>query len=73
MRLRQRRKVDLPQPDGPIRAITERSGIVNGESNRACFVPYQNDSFRTSNFVRHPRLRWSGLRPVRLRSEMMAE
>ena len=27
MRLMQRRKVDLPQPDGPMKAITARSGM----------------------------------------------
>ena len=26
MRLRQRSKVDLPQPEGPIRAVTSRRG-----------------------------------------------
>ena len=28
IRLMQRRKVDLPQPDGPMKAVTERSGNV---------------------------------------------
>ena len=28
MRLRVRRKVDLPQPDGPMNAVTERGSTV---------------------------------------------
>ncbi len=27
MRLMQRRKVDLPQPEGPMKAVTERAGM----------------------------------------------
>jgi hypothetical protein len=72
MRLRTRRKVDLPQPDGPINAITERSGMVSVTSKSACDSPYQKFSPRTSNFglalvtSRDPR-------PTLLRSEMIAE
>ena len=36
MRFRQRRKVDLPQPDGPIRAVTSSRGKSIEMSNRAC-------------------------------------
>ena len=32
MRLSQRRKVDLPQPDGPIRAVIRRGGITSETS-----------------------------------------
>jgi len=39
MRLRQRRYVDFPQPEGPIRAITERSGMLRSTSKSACFSP----------------------------------
>ena len=28
MRLRVRRKVDLPQPDGPMKAVTDLAGMV---------------------------------------------
>ena len=28
MRFRERRNVDLPQPDGPMSAVTERAGMV---------------------------------------------
>ena len=43
MRLSERRNVDLPQPDGPISAMTEHSGMFSEMSNSACFLPYQND------------------------------
>ena len=39
MRLRQRRKVDLPQPDGPISAVTIRSPMSRSTSKSACFSP----------------------------------
>jgi len=39
IRLIERRKVDLPQPDGPIRAVTEFSGTSRDTSNRACLSP----------------------------------
>ncbi len=39
IRLMQRRKVDLPQPDGPIRAVTARAGMSRDTSNSACFWP----------------------------------
>src|SRR5262245_15924519 len=72
MRLRVRRKVDLPQPDGPIRAITEHSGMISEMSHRACLGPYQKFRLRTANlaFVAGPGVI---CRPVWLRSEMMAE
>src|SRR6516225_1964040 len=72
MRLSDRRNVDLPQPEGPINAITEHSGISSEMSKSACFLPYQKDRLRTTNLVRVP----FGLvisRPFWLRSEMMAE
>ncbi len=72
MRLSERRNVDLPQPDGPISATTDRSGMVSEMSQSACFVPYQNDIPLTTNLVRTPGLA-EGSRPFRLRSEMMAE
>ena len=72
IRLSDRRNVDLPQPDGPIRAITERSGTSSAMSQSACLAPYQNDIPRTENLVWTPGL-VDGSRPLRLRSEMMAE
>jgi hypothetical protein len=39
IRLIERRKVDLPQPDGPIRAVTELSGTSSETSNKACLSP----------------------------------
>ena len=72
IRFRVRRNVDLPQPDGPIRAATEHSGITTATSYRARVEPYQNDSPRTSNFGRTP-FRSDSSRPVTLRSERMAE
>src|SRR5262245_46793117 len=72
IRFRQRRNVDLPQPDGPISAITDRSGISSEMSNRACLSPYQNDRLRTWNLAFTPGS-LDGLRPLSVRSEMMAE
>jgi hypothetical protein len=34
-----RRKVDLPQPDGPMKAVTVLSGMSSETSNRACLSP----------------------------------
>jgi hypothetical protein len=39
IRFRQRRKVDLPQPDGPMKAVTARSRILTLTSFSAWFVP----------------------------------
>ncbi len=72
MRLSVRRNVDLPQPDGPIKAMTERSGIEIETLWRAWLEPYQNDRPRTSNLNRSP-LRSGECQPLRLRSEMIAE
>jgi hypothetical protein len=44
MRLIDRRKVDFPQPEGPINAVTLRGGAVSEMSNSACFDPYQNEN-----------------------------
>ncbi len=43
MRLSIRKKVDLPQPDGPISAVTVRSGMLSVTESSACLAPYQND------------------------------
>src|SRR6266850_3472453 len=47
-RFTQRRSVDFPHPDGPIRAVTfpEATGIEI--PNNACFNPYQRSSSRMS-------------------------
>src|SRR5262245_19035646 len=42
-RLIERTNVDLPQPDGPMRAVTARVGIVMLTSYSACLPPYQNE------------------------------
>jgi len=39
IRLRQRRKVDLPQPDGPMKAVTRSSWILIDTSFSACLAP----------------------------------
>ena len=39
MRLRQRRKVDLPQPEGPIMAITSLWPMSRLTDLMACFSP----------------------------------
>ena len=39
MRLRQRRKVDLPQPEGPMNAVTRSSWTSIDTSLSACFSP----------------------------------
>jgi hypothetical protein len=39
MRLKQRSSVDLPQPDGPMKAVTCLRGIFIETSNSACLAP----------------------------------
>ena len=39
MRLMQRRNVDLPQPEGPMKAITARSGMFTDTFCSACLAP----------------------------------
>src|SRR5262245_26757159 len=70
MRFRQRRNVDLPQPEGPISASTERSLMSTEMSNRACLEPYQKLSARTVSLFRA--LRTATSRPDSERSLMMA-
>ena len=47
-RLIERRNVDLPQPDGPMRAVTARGAIERLMSNSACVFPYQKSNRSTS-------------------------
>ncbi len=47
-RLMDRRNVDLPHPEGPIRAVTERGWMVRSMLLSACFRPYQNENWRAS-------------------------
>src|SRR6266566_3026365 len=47
-RFTERRKVLLPQPDGPIRAVTARRGTATATSNSAWVVPYQKLYARAS-------------------------
>ncbi|KAJ06547.1 hypothetical protein M004_01925 [Pseudomonas aeruginosa M10] len=39
IRLKQRSKVDLPQPDGPMKAVTRCFGMFIRTSKRACLAP----------------------------------
>ena len=39
IRLKQRRNVDLPQPEGPMKAVTRRSPMVSVMSFNACAGP----------------------------------
>jgi hypothetical protein len=48
IRFRQRRNVDLPHPDGPMKAVTDFEGISTEMSWRAWFCPYQKSSRRAS-------------------------
>src|SRR5437016_9839333 len=48
IRLRQRRKVDFPQPLGPIIAVTAFDAISRVTSSMARFSAYQTDRFFTS-------------------------
>src|SRR6266550_9030634 len=47
-RFTERRNVLLPQPDGPIRAVTARRGMATVTSNSAWVAPYQKLYARTS-------------------------
>jgi len=51
MRLKQRRRVDFPQPDGPIRAVTFRSGTSTDTSSRALVSPYHRLSLSVAMMV----------------------
>ena len=50
IRLRQRRNVDLPQPDGPMNAVTRFSGSSSEMSCSALVGRSRSDSSRTSIF-----------------------
>ncbi len=50
MRLSVRRKVDLPHPDGPIIAVTRRSGTVSDTPRTACTFP--NHALRFETVIR---------------------
>ncbi len=39
MRLKVRSRVDLPQPDGPMKAVTRCLGMFMLTSNNACLSP----------------------------------
>ena len=49
MRLSVLRKVDLPQPEGPMRAVTWRAGMSMSTSWSAWWLPYQRLRPRISN------------------------
>ena len=42
----------MPQPEGPIRAVTDRSGIARVMSASACALPYQNETSLAANLGR---------------------
>jgi hypothetical protein len=42
-RLMERRKVDFPHPDGPIRAVTAFGLTSSVTSKSACLAPYQKE------------------------------
>jgi len=50
MRFKQRIKVDLPHPEGPIKAVTRFRRILRLMLNNACLAPllYQRLNFSTS-------------------------
>ena len=48
IRFRQRSSVDLPQPDGPMNAVTWLAGRSSEMSCSACFSPYQRFALRIS-------------------------
>src|SRR6476660_1829677 len=48
IRFRVRRNVDLPQPDGPMIAVTARGGIVTFTPRTARNAPYQTSRLTTS-------------------------
>ena len=53
IRLIERSNVDLPQPDGPMNAVTIVRGATRSEmSKSACFSPYQNEKSRSDEAVR---------------------
>src|SRR2546430_826123 len=54
MRLRIRMNVDLPQPDGPISAVTVASGMERQTRSSTFFVPNHADTFTASRLAWTP-------------------
>lgn len=54
MRLKVRRSVDLPQPDGPMKAVTRPSGMASVMCLRAWNLPYHTLRSFTAIFVERP-------------------
>ena len=52
MRLIDRRKVDFPHPDGPMRAVIALDRMSRSMSNSACFSPYQKENCRAASAPR---------------------
>jgi hypothetical protein len=48
MRFRHRKKVDFPQPLGPMMAVMLRAGMTSETERSASFVPYQAEKSRAS-------------------------
>ncbi len=57
MRFMQRSRVDLPQPDGPIRAVTSPRGTSMVISNSAWTLSYHRLKSRTDTMVPSPESR----------------
>src|ERR1700722_8103189 len=55
IRLRHRSNVDLPQPDGPMIAVTSRSGKSNDTLRTACVLPKNASSLPTARATRAAR------------------
>jgi hypothetical protein len=60
IRLRQRRKVDLPQPDGPMKAVTVLSGISTSTSLDGLLVAIEDVDVRAFILMSF----WSPVAPV---------
>jgi hypothetical protein len=51
IRLRIRMNVDLPQPDGPISAVTVASGMERQTRSSTFFIPNHADTFTASRLA----------------------
>src|SRR5260370_14909227 len=63
IRLSMRRKVDLPQPEGPIRAVTDPASIRSDTRSSTLGAPNQADTLRASSPIRELAVMTALLRP----------
>src|SRR5260221_344807 len=63
IRLSMRRKVDLPQPEGPIRAVTDPASIRSDTRSSTLCAPNQADTLRASSPIRELAVMTALLRP----------